>query len=112
VGLKKMSATVYLYAKDSDQADTEGPFTVEVRHVDRLQAELRTGVLGIDPEKHQQHLAAAWAWAAMTREKHYSGPLERFLYTDSADVELDTAKDEETGADVEVTPTGPGVPPG
>jgi hypothetical protein len=105
MGLKRMTATVYLY----DQPDKA--YEVEVMHQDRLRAELKTADMGIDPEKHQQHLAASWSWAAMKREGHYSGKLEAFLYQDCADVSVATETDPETGEAAEVPPTGTGAPP-
>lgn len=75
---------------------------VVVKHADRLAAEVQLSGLGMQLDL-PQHMTTAWAWAALTREGVYSGPLARFMRTDCAGFEVED--DEEATVD----PTPPGL---
>jgi hypothetical protein len=97
--LPRMDALVYLNEPGKPEPVE---YAVTIRHVDRLKAEIQQRALGLDLEL-AQHSTTAWAWAAMVREGHYTGPCQRFLYDDCEGVDLAEDPDE-------VPPTPPDPP--
>lgn len=86
-----------------EQGDDQEPaeHEVQVKHVDRLKAELELNRLGIEAMSAPMHLTTAWAWAALKRDGGYDKPLAKFLAGDCADVE-------QLDDDEEVPPTTEG----
>jgi hypothetical protein len=74
---------------------------VEVKGADQLRAELEGRKMGIDHRVaiHQTYL---WAWAAMVREGHYTGPFKDFR-----DVVVKVSPDEDAADEETVDPTRP-----
>lgn len=74
-------------------------YDIVVNHQDTLRAELELSRAGLDMRKAVMHMTTAWAWAALTRGGHYSGPFGRFAEQDCVALEDD--------GEEEVSPTPP-----
>lgn len=102
--LPKMGATIWIVREDGTEPGDDDGIHVDIRHPDRLVAEVALQRLGMNDADLAQTLTTAWAWAAAKREGHYTGDLAKFLHADVFDLAMDD--DEEESAD----PTPPARP--
>lgn len=82
MALKLTRMHVYLAPQNGGQDPEE--YDVEIRHVDRLRAELELSKSGATMELGY-HATAAMTWAALVREKHYDKPFAVFNQNDCLD---------------------------
>lgn len=88
MALQRIWLTVYLDAGD-DKDPTE--HVVEVKHKDRLDAEIKGPAMGLPPLAHIESaptlFSTFWAWLALTREGLYGGKWAQFRDSDCVGVE-------------------------